>query len=397
MAVLPPAREGKRIRDAIGTLVKCKIYLRPVVWPDDRRPFAELQRKGLLPLSLRHLASRAPNDLWVYDSRHGSKLVPISVHDRLPVAPQCSRSLLAGCGASIPRAEVDRCRLGVADGNDGLSARQGAACRMVAARLVADERAPEAIGFARKACELEDGRGCDQYLALVRAQPRLAFPTSLRVRAPLARRPARGGRRVWRYRRAPDDLRSDGGTCIQDLEPRSAADAGRMFARACRLGDGSSCAQARSLGIDPRELAVASRMAPAAALTARAGPNSTPLLTAEDTSHPRRPAAMRRMRSVRVARRPSAQFERSGGHDHQSLRASSFVHVVSCTRRAHRQDALSDGDPRSRRVAQRSRARTLVRRFQRHRLRLYGRERRQELSVSINARRASRAPPPHAR
>jgi hypothetical protein len=55
----------------------------------------------------------------------------------------------AACAGGIPQAELNRCRLGVADGNDGFPARQGAACRMVAQRLASDDKPNDAMGFAR--------------------------------------------------------------------------------------------------------------------------------------------------------------------------------------------------------------------------------------------------------
>src|SRR5580704_17443431 len=74
------------------------------------------------------------------------------------------------CAATVPRAELDRCTLGMSDGNDAMTTRQGAACTMVAKRLAADEQPGAALGYARKACDLQDARGCEEYLALVRGQ-----------------------------------------------------------------------------------------------------------------------------------------------------------------------------------------------------------------------------------
>ena len=61
----------------------------------------------------------------------------------------CSLSITAACKVAIPQAELDRCNLGVADGNDAFLPRQGPACRMVAERLTADERPIDAAGYAR--------------------------------------------------------------------------------------------------------------------------------------------------------------------------------------------------------------------------------------------------------
>jgi hypothetical protein len=47
--------------------------------------------------------------------------------------------LASACAATVPRAELDRCKLGIADGNEAYAARQGAACASVAKRLAADD------------------------------------------------------------------------------------------------------------------------------------------------------------------------------------------------------------------------------------------------------------------
>jgi hypothetical protein len=157
---------------------------------------------------------------------------------------------LAGCAATIPKAEVDRCSRGVADGNDAYRVGQGAACRMVAQRLAQNDQATEALGFARKSCQLEDARGCEEYLALVRAQPSLR-PDELQ-----------GARAAGEKACAGIVVASDGadarpvicaGTAelYLDVEPRSPTDAGRLYARACGLGDDKSCTRAKSLGVDP--------------------------------------------------------------------------------------------------------------------------------------------------
>jgi hypothetical protein len=92
-------------------------------------------------------------------------------------------ALIAACASSIPKAELDRCQLGTADGNDSFQVRQGAACRMVAQRLASDEKPGDALGYARKSCELEDAHGCEAYLALARAQPTLPSDELLHARA----------------------------------------------------------------------------------------------------------------------------------------------------------------------------------------------------------------------
>jgi hypothetical protein len=159
---------------------------------------------------------------------------------------------LAGCAGGIPKAEIDRCRLGVADGNESYRVRQGSACSLVAQRLAADEKPREATAYARKACQLEDSVGCTQYLALVRAQPATSSDELQAARA--AGEKACSGIVV-----GADGTDARPALCARtaelygDLEPRSGSDAGRLYARACKLGDVKSCAHARALGVDPSD------------------------------------------------------------------------------------------------------------------------------------------------
>jgi hypothetical protein len=196
----------------------------------------------------------------------------------------CVLAVLPGlaCAATVPKAELDRCTLGVADGNDAMTTRQGAACSLVAKRLAADEQPGAALGYARKACDLEDARGCEEYLALVRGQPALG-PEELQ-RARTAGEKACSGM----------VLAIDGATdarpilCVrtaelyQDVPPRSPEDAGRLFARACKLGDDRSCPRARSLGVDPSDHVV---------LGPKGGPNATTLAQPLPRPSPRPPSS----------------------------------------------------------------------------------------------------------
>jgi hypothetical protein len=169
----------------------------------------------------------------------------------------CPVWVIVSCAATIPKAELDRCDLGVADGNDAFQPRQATACRMIAERLTADERPIDAAGYARKACALEDARGCDQYIALVRGQPLLRVDELPRARA--AGEKACAGMVI-----ANDGVDARPGICARtaelylDLAPRSPTDAGRLFARACKLGDAGSCAHAKALGAGVEENAVTS-------------------------------------------------------------------------------------------------------------------------------------------
>ncbi len=152
-----------------------------------------------------------------------------------------------GCAVGIPQAELNRCRLGVADGNESLPLRQGAACRMVAQRLAGDEKPADAMAYARKACELEDGRGCEQYLALARGQPSLPPDELSRARS-IGERACAGMVVGVEGTDARPSICARTAELYQDVEPRGPDDAGRLFARACSLGDSRSCAHAKSAG-----------------------------------------------------------------------------------------------------------------------------------------------------
>jgi hypothetical protein len=157
--------------------------------------------------------------------------------------------VLVACAATIPKEEIDRCTLGVADGNDRYTVRQGAACRMVGQRLAADDKPADAMDYARKACQLEDAVGCEQYLSLARA--RASLPPGDLAAARAAGEKACAGIVV-----GGDGADARPVLCVRtaelylDVEPRSKSDAGRLYARACKLGDRNACARATALGID---------------------------------------------------------------------------------------------------------------------------------------------------
>jgi hypothetical protein len=175
---------------------------------------------------------------------------------------------VGACGGGIPRAELERCRLGQADGNDAMQLRQGAACRVVAQRYASDERPGDAMSYALKACELEDGPGCEQYLALVRAQPSLAPGDLLRARSVGER--ACAGMVVGAE---GADVRAS--VCARtaelfaDVDPRSPDDADRLYGRACTLGNAQSCAHASPRA---REVPRVAAKAPATAAVPPAPP-----------------------------------------------------------------------------------------------------------------------------
>jgi hypothetical protein len=174
---------------------------------------------------------------------------------RLAFLPLLAVPVAVACASTVPKAELDRCKLGVADGNDTYTVRQGAACRMIAQRLTADEEPGEALGYARKACDLQDAAGCEQYLALVRGQPSLAPGELQRARA--AGEKACDGIVVSTDGTDPRPaLCARTAEIYQDLEPASRSDAGRPFARACKLGDDRSCVKARADGVEPETTVV---------------------------------------------------------------------------------------------------------------------------------------------
>jgi hypothetical protein len=181
-------------------------------------------------------------------------------------------AVLAGapaCAGGIPQAELDRCRLGVADGNDAFGVRQGPACSIVAQRLVSADRPTDALGFARRGCQLGDARGCEQYLALVRTQPSLA-----RDEVGLAR--AAGEKACAGLVVGVDGADARPRLCVRtaelyrEVEPRSADDAARLYARACKLGDPDACGRAASLGAEVGAVAVAAKASTPAASAASA-------------------------------------------------------------------------------------------------------------------------------
>ena len=175
-----------------------------------------------------------------------------------PALAACVVAVLGGCAATVPKAELDRCTLGIADGNEGLSLEQGPACRSVANRLAADDQRQAAVGYARRACQLEDARGCEVYLALVRAQ-------SPPDEGELQSARADGEKACAGIVVSADGVDARPSVCAKtaelylSLEPKSPRDAGRLYERACSLGDAVSCARAGALGVTPP----AARPAPA--------------------------------------------------------------------------------------------------------------------------------------
>jgi hypothetical protein len=194
---------------------------------------------------------------------------------------------LLACAATIPRAELERCELGAADGNDKLALRQGAACRVVAQRLFAADDVTAAAGYARKACQLQDARGCEGYLDLVKRAPSLLVGE------------LRSAREAGEKACAGMVLAEDGvdvrpRICARtaelylDVEPRSPRDAGELYARSCALGDAESCGRARALGVEVSERPVAVARATARAPVASATPEAPAVRSPPGVCHPMR-------------------------------------------------------------------------------------------------------------
>jgi hypothetical protein len=205
----------------------------------------------------------------------------------------------AACGTTIPKVEADRCTRGIADGNDAYTVRQGAACRMIADRYASDDRPHEAMEYARKACQLEDAGGCEKYLSLARAAVNLP-PDSL-AEARAAGEKACDGIVV-----GGEETDSRPTLCVRtaelylDVEPRSKGEAGRLYARACKLGDKGACERAKGLGVEVEEAPPAQakeapvppprrpRPAPPASVTASSAPGATAAAAGPPPCHERR-------------------------------------------------------------------------------------------------------------
>jgi hypothetical protein len=225
---------------------------------------------------------------------------------------------LSACGSAIPKAELDRCKLGISDGNDAYTVRQGTACNLVARQLADDNQPLAAIGYARKACELEDALGCEEYLTIVRQRPALGPDDLMSARA--AGEKACAGMVVGLSGTdARPELCEDTAE-LYEVDPRSTSDAARLYVRACRLGRERSCVRAKSLGASVEEEPVAP--APPAK-TAHATPPSMPTLPPPRPVIPLPPPTPR----------PSATIVDSACHDMREcvsleLKQRNFTEVV---------------------------------------------------------------------
>jgi hypothetical protein len=178
---------------------------------------------------------------------------------------------LPACAEAVPQSALARCRLGVADGNDPYTVRQGAACRIVAQALAADDKPMSAVSFARKACDMQDPAGCVLYLTLSRTEP------AELTRARLTGEKACDGMVV-----SSDGTDARPRLCFltaelyDELEPRSADQAARLYAKACKLGDDRGCPRARALGVDPDAPTAVAKTAPAPRPAAPPAPAAPP-------------------------------------------------------------------------------------------------------------------------
>jgi hypothetical protein len=182
--------------------------------------------------------------------------------------------LAAHCATTVSREQLDRCLLTSASGDDAHREVLGAACRTTAERFAEESRPREAVACARKACELGDALGCGHYLWLTHEDPALE-PARLAAARATGERSCEG-----------DAMTDDRGRDLRillcertallylDRVPIDASLAGRMYLRACKLGDDSACRHAQALGIG--RSAIAARDVPAASEVPPAAAPSTP-------------------------------------------------------------------------------------------------------------------------
>ncbi len=171
---------------------------------------------------------------------------------RLASGPVLLATVVAAtdCATVVTREQIDRCLLAPAGGDDTHRAALGAACRTTAERLANDTRPREAVDCARKACELGDAPGCGHYLWLTHED--VALPPANLAEARVA------GERACQGDRLTDDHGRDmrpllcerAALLYRDRAPIDEAAAGRLYSRACKLGDDSACRHALALGVD---------------------------------------------------------------------------------------------------------------------------------------------------
>jgi hypothetical protein len=155
----------------------------------------------------------------------------------------------ADCATVVTREQVDRCLLAPPGGDDAHRAVLGRACRTTAERLADDARPREAVDCARRACELGDAHGCGHYLWLTHED--VALPPANLAAARAA------GERVCEGDALPDDLGRDmrpllcerAALLYRDRAPTDEAAAGRLYSRACKLGDDNACRHALAVGV----------------------------------------------------------------------------------------------------------------------------------------------------
>ncbi len=184
--------------------------------------------------------------------------------------------LAAHCASTVSREQLDRCLLASASADDAHREVLGAACRTTAERFADESRPREAVACARKACELGDALGCGHYLWLTHEDPALEPARLAAARATGAQSCEGDAMTDNRGKDLRILLCERTALLYLDRVPVDASLAGRMYLRACKLGDDNSCRHAQALGIGrsavaPRDVATASDVPPAAVPGARAG------------------------------------------------------------------------------------------------------------------------------
>jgi hypothetical protein len=251
----------------------------------------------------------------------------------------------ASCAATIPKEEIDRCTRGVADGNDAYTVRQGAACGMVARRLAADDKPADAMEYARKACQLEDATGCAQYLSLARA--RVSLPPDDLAAARAAGEKACDGIVV-----GGDGSDARPVLCVRtaelylDVEPKSKSDAGRLYGRACKLGDKTACARATALGFDVEETPAAEAPKVVPVKRRPPPPPPAPVASAPGTPAPPPPPPCHEMRDC-----VTLELRQRNTSEVVGTLTSHCDHPVSCTWCPAKGDAVDKSACRSTTVA----------------------------------------------
>ncbi len=170
---------------------------------------------------------------------------------RLASAPVLLATIAAatGCATLVTREQIDRCLLAPAGADNAPSPVLGAACRTTAERLADEARPREAVACARKACELGDAHGCGDYLWLTHEDVALP-PASLAAARAAGERACEGDALTDEHGKDMRLLLCERGALLyRDRAPIDDIAAGRLYSRACKLGDDNACLHALALGV----------------------------------------------------------------------------------------------------------------------------------------------------